>query len=202
MAACAITITGTSGSVVIEYYIGTTRHSMTASFGETIYINDVATTITYTNVDGDAAATSSCITITNLPANYYIIAWETEDSYTMNIDAIYLDAIEIPLTYAIDYNTEDWKDLAGAINSLVDPRFRVVAGRKLSSYRHTINNYIIVRVLGTQVPWIRTLNVDNDSLLGPRDDHNSYIKGVISTALPTGFESYSDYTEPIPLIDP
>ena len=46
MAACAITIGGTSGTVQINYILGGVAHTMNGSFGETIYINDAATSIT------------------------------------------------------------------------------------------------------------------------------------------------------------
>ena len=195
MASCAITIGGTSGSVVINYLLGAVAHTMTGSFGETIYINDTATAITYTNVSGDATASSVCVTITNLPTTCYIFDWSINtvvvgcDGFSYvpasdyTFDAVLLDSTVVPLT-STSYSEVSSTVLAQAINDLNDSRVEAVA-TKVTSGTGTREMYLIVKVTGTYVPQIRV-----NATIG---NHKLYLKGTVTVdCIPNGYTAFTN----------
>lgn len=196
MASCAITIGGTTGSVVINYTLSATAHSMTAIHGETIYINDAATAITYTTVSGNATASSGCVTITSLPVTCYTIDWVINTSVSgfngfgysattdTTFDAILLDSTVVPIT-SVALTELTPNTLTSAINALGDARISAVASKKVSNDGN-IEFYIIVQVTGTYLPSVR-MNATNS--------HKMYLKGVVSAdCTPTGYDEIVDYS--------
>lgn len=196
MASCAITIGGTTGSVVINYTLSATAHTMTAIHGETVYINDAATAITYTTISGNATASSGCVTITSLPITCYVIDWVTNTSIAgfngfgysattdTTFDAILLDTTVVPIT-SVALTELTPNALTTAINELGDARISAVASKKVTN-DDSLEFYIIVQITGTYLPSVR-MNATNS--------HKMYLKGVISAdCLPTGYDEIIDYS--------
>ncbi len=205
MASCLITIGGTSGGVIINYTLGGNALSMNGGFGQSLYINDTATDITYTTTSGDATASSGCVTITDLPYECYILNWETRDitfrtqAYPLKFDTIYLDAedLAIPLS---EYDRHNLEGLAININELGDARIKAIAGKTVQApLRGSFNHYLLVRVQGAMIPKLRILNVDTDL---PRAAHYGYVEGVVQAdcSIDVDFTTYDicDYTAPAP----
>ena len=74
MALGLITVTGTTGKVQIYYKIGVVNYTITAGPG-TLGIEDTAVDVKYTQLSGNAVATSAIFIITNSPFNYYLVSW-------------------------------------------------------------------------------------------------------------------------------
>ena len=179
MAACLITISGTSGILELKYNIGANPYSIRTSLG-TLYIEDTATSVTYTRLSGDVVAASLCLTITSLPANYYKLSWKgiCTDQYIINAVALGLTETTLPNTmFPISMQT-----LIDNVNNSSIPEFKIVG------YKYVFNPIMdledveisyIARVLGTNIPYLKVRNSDSTT--------NIYIKGVTSVALPAGF---------------
>jgi len=199
MPSCVVTVTGTTGSVEIRYILTGTAHVMTGIFGETLYINDAATEITYTNISGNAAASSACVTITNLPSACYIVDWSL-----LFLDAIngvygYLNNTNYTFTGVIinnvlsaiapiNYNTLTPNTLANAINNLNNYRLKATAVRSIISTN--FNEYFLVlKTIGSFIPEVKINN--------PSGNHTLYLKGVVSgSCLPVGYTAI-DICNPI-----
>ena len=122
MALCSITISGTSGSVLINYVdAGTVARTLTAGLG-TLSIDDAGSDYTFTTLSGDATLTSGCISFTEVELNCYILSWELNEFNTLDNADFKFDAVEIGST---SYNMTDVNypfcnilTLADSINSL------------------------------------------------------------------------------------
>lgn len=182
MAACKITVTGTSGIIRIDYTVSGTPYSIETSIGE-FYIEDTATDVTYTTLSGDLIATDdSCLgtPIAELPANCYLILWKNLQATNYKIDAIVLgsEIITIPDTTF----PESFSLLADAVNNLNDSRVKVT-GYKMEYVSFGVsNNYYIFKVLGTNAPILRIKNTDETGYI--------YIYGEsTSCTLPSGYRA-------------
>lgn len=187
MAACQINVTGTTGSVLIQYTINLNNHKILGYIGDLIYIDTTSTNITYTNIDGNAIAASGCVTITNLPSTCYSINWETDSNYAnckipKTFTQLKLGASTFTLN--ADYN-KNAATLANNINTLNSSAITALASIGASSIRSTINNNIIIKVYGADIPEFKIFNVDGN--------HNLYIKAEVmgSCTIPVDYEIYS-----------
>ena len=194
MAACLITISGTSGSVVLNYTLNVNKESQTASIGDVIYIDSTATAVTYTTVNGDAIASSGCLTVTALPFACHEVSWETNDilvrtpPITFKFDAVLLDDEVLTLPTTSNYDRYSLDTLASNINNIGDDRIKAVAGKGVDSNRNTINFYLILQVKGTMIPWLRIKNEDTGL---PRAAEYLYLKGVTAAdCSPSGYTLY------------
>lgn len=201
MASCVITISGTSGEVLIKYKLSGVNHTMTGGFGQTIYINDTATDIYWKTVSGDAAAASGCVTITELTYTCYQIDWEsynfiqTTPPFSLKFDSVYLDNTQITITSS-DVNRYTLDGLAATINDLDDDRVKAVAGKVSQSNRNTFNYSLILKVEDPYEPSLRIINSDVSL---PRDDQFLYIKGATAlSCLPVDYTEFT-YCETTPL---
>lgn len=179
MAACLITITGTSGEVRIDYLDGIISKHVTSGIG-TMYLEDTYTNVTYTTISGDAIASSLCFTITALPYNYYMLSWRGICSEGYTIVKAILGIVE----YTIP-DTEfpiSKENLIMNINNASIPEFKIVG------YKYNYNGIMpisnirisyIVRTLGTEIPYLKVRDLTNETSL--------YIKGTSSIELPVGF---------------
>lgn len=198
MAACLISITGTSGSVLIRYIIGDNPNTITADIGDPIYIDDTSLEVTYTTLSGDAIASSGCITITELPSACYLYEWETlarvicsaggvtsySDPIEMNFTDILIDGEEVvipPVAYST--STGAAIELGTSINSVADERFELVAYKEVASVRNTTNYSVVLRVINVDIPELIVTNVDTST--------RQYIKGAVSACLPAGFTEFT-----------
>jgi hypothetical protein len=188
MASCQITITGTTGSVQIRYYLGDIFNTITAKPGDPVYVDSTVTLVTYTRLSGDAAATSGCLSITNLIQSCYIFMWETPKPTcdTGNVfDAIILGST----TYVIDEVsiTNSYFSLAESLSTLGQESIIPYSG-KAERLDTRMKNYLVVQTLGTDIPYLRIKNTTTT--------FNMYLKGVTSVCSPNGYTAI-DVCQPV-----
>lgn len=189
MASCQITIAGTSGEVVIKYTLSGNNITTNAFFNSLIYIDSAATNVTYTTLSGDAACSSLCVTITNLPLKYYLFQWETFEivdklflqsaaysMYDMSLNKFILGASVTTMSNNTKYNMSDWKVFADEITALDNTYLEIISGKQKMSTRNTKENYFILQVLGTDVPSLEFKNVN-----AGRDDFFLTLTGKLIT---------------------
>lgn len=190
MAACLITVSGTSGIIRINYTLSGIPYYIDTSIGS-FYIDDTSTDVTYTTLTGDLiAADSGCLTpsIVELPANYYEISWlNVIDSGYNTIDKLFLGYEgegEITLSDITFPNSK--KYLGQSINQAGDNRVKTVAYKSIiSEDSSTVGYSYILKVLGTERPDIRVRNLDDTSYI--------YIHGVsTSSTIPSGYTLLSE----------
>jgi hypothetical protein len=182
MAACLITVTGTSGIIKVDYKISAIDYSIQTSIGS-FYIDDTATDVTYTTITGDLVATSGCLTITELSANYYLLSWKgiSADNYKtasilLGSEEIVLPEVSFPIT---------GKNLPPAVNNLEDVRVSIIGFKIVFLGYNPIPEYgyeqnYIFKVLGTDIPILKVKNADDTSYI--------YIYGEsTSSTLPSGY---------------
>ena len=121
MSSCAINITGTIGSVTINYKLDGISNSMTGTAGQTLYINSEATDVTYTNLNHlitDASAESDCISLEPLHSGYYVLSWETSHLTNLFIDKLIIGNDEYSFKTPVSFNTKNPHDLCDAVEEL------------------------------------------------------------------------------------
>lgn len=190
MASCLVSITGTSGSVQLNYLLSGIPQLMTGNVGDSIYINDIATSVTYTTLSGDAVASSLCETITALPQTCYIFSWGLNGiPYSPSIIGFLQDAqfnftgvglndsfVSIPSTPYTAYTPDA---LAYEINSLNNPLIEAVAKMTIFTTNRK-EHFLIVKTTSTTIPELRITNSFGEHLL--------YLKGVVTLdCLPSGY---------------
>lgn len=195
MAACLITISGTSGEVRLDYKVATVPKHIIAGIG-TFYLDDTVTSVTYTTLLGDAIASSLCLTITNLPNTCFKMFWKGLPNLNYKIDALIFNNTEIIPLELVNFpysNTE----IIGAVNSVNDTRFKITkylisnADSKYSNDNSNISFSYILQTQGTIVPQLRVKNADNTGFI--------YIHGVVSTCSPVGYIEVNTCEPVIPL---
>ncbi len=169
MAACLITITGTSGLLKIDYKIGVDLYSIETSIG-TLYIEDTATDVTYTTISGDLVASSGCLTITDLPASCYKMLWEdvylpgyTLESIILDTNEYSLPSIAFPQSAPLTEYGGSALQLVEAINNLNLDVLKVIG------YKTTvtgINAYVskyeyLFKILGSGSPILKVKNASS-----------------------------------------
>lgn len=185
MSACLITTGGTSGTLRIDYTLGSDANVIFSTHGDIIYVDSTATSVTYTTLTGDVTATSGCLTVTSRPINYYLITYDRINNDTSTYDpqftAVMLDNSVNALSPTITAKLSGIVALFAAINTtLANDNIKIVGYKVALATPSTVyyNVGLIIRVIGTQVPSLR--------LTSPYSNI-SYLKGVTSTALPAGF---------------
>lgn len=187
MASCLVTVSGTSGSVLIKYVDSSAvAHRVISDITTSLYIKDGGTNYTYTTLSGDAIASSLCITINELPTNHYIISWENVRSVPQRYIGQKFDAVILgSTTTSIDtsmYPFDPTLKIINNINTLNLEDFKITGYKIVTPTNSTdpFKYYLIVQVLGTDIPYIRINNTNNTMPL--------YLKGVYTaTALPAGY---------------
>lgn len=182
MAACLITISGTSGQVTLKYKIAAIPKSLTTGIGS-IYIEDTATEVTYTTISGDATAASLCLTITNLPYVCYNMAWTGLKNTGYKIDRVILGGTSLVIADT-NFPRSD-ESIISAINALNNDNVKItkylITNRSAiytGNEDQVIYSYII-RILGSDIPQFRVKNSTNTGYI--------YIHGVSSTCTPVGY---------------
>lgn len=180
MAACLITVSGTSGELIINYKISTTSYSIRTGIG-TLYIEDTATAVTYTTLSGDVIASSGCLTITNLAFNCYKLSWKgiVTDNYKFVSVTLGTDTLSIPGDVVFP---ESKLSLVDAVNSIGDDRIKITqysVGVPSGSTIFAAERDYIIRVIGTDIPIFKIKNSDNSSYI--------YLHGVSSACSITGY---------------
>ena len=184
MAACLITVTGTSGVIRINYTISGTPYTIETSIGS-FYIDDTATDVTYTTLSGDLiAADSGCLTpaIADLPASCYLVSWSEISAPGYIIDRVYLGYETGGFTIADTPFPNSLYNLVDSINNADDDSVKVIGIK--TSWNNTLENFscaYLLKVLGNQPPNLRVRNADSTQEI--------YIHGVLQAdCLPiTGF---------------
>lgn len=166
MAACLITISGTTGEVVIKYKIGGTDYTVRANIG-TLYIEDTATDVTYTTISGDAIASSGCLTVTALPFTCYEVVYGGLTAINHQFDKVEYNNKTYTLTDGISfpnnvYNFIDEVNDLG-VDDLKITHYKVEA-TTMDIYSPVIYS-IIFRMIGAFPPTLTILNNDTNSEL-------------------------------------
>lgn len=174
-AACDITITGTSGSVTIFYTLNTNLDSVTGFVGDIVYISKDAVNVYYVTNSGDAVPDTTCLVIGESNYNCYQFHWELPSDGSnppLNdafFDKMYLGSNEWNLSLVPPY-VEDPSLLCLAIDAVNTPLFK---SNNDCRYTNDLNRFIIVKVIGTNIPKIR---INNPTGLG---DAYLYIYGEL-----------------------
>lgn len=171
MAACLITVTGTSGVIRINYTISGTPYTIETSIGD-FYIEDTATSVTYTTLSGDLIASSLCLTITELAASCYLVSWSGISAPGYVIDRVYLGYETGGFVIADTTFPNTLYDLVDSINNANDDSVKVIGIK--TSWNNTFENFscaYLLKVLGTEPPNLRVRNAD--------DTERIYIHGVL-----------------------
>lgn len=191
MASCLITIGGTSGSVQINFTLAGVPNTINAGFGTTQYIEDTATAITWSTISGDATASSACVTIVHLTVGCYLYSWETIGNSNTEANSMVFDGIEfnnvLTAIPELDYtNGEGYTGLASLLTDLQDNRLKVMSGKRVMSTRSSLNNYMILQIVGSVIPMIR--------ITDPLYSHHLYLKGTLQTdcTTPVGYTEYNN----------
>jgi len=170
MAACLITVSGTSGVIRIDYTISGTPYSIQTSIGS-FYIDDTATDVTYTTLSGDLIATDSgCLTpaIAELPASCYLISWENLPITGYIANAVLLGQDTITISDTTFPNSK--LVIVDSINGADSNNVKVVGYLFSSVGLNTVSSYLL-KVLGSELPILRVRNSNNTEFI--------YIHGVL-----------------------
>lgn len=165
MATCLISITGTSGKARVDYKIGSNSYSITSTIGG-FYLEDTATDITYSTIEGDAVASSLCFTITELDYTCYTILWKKIIANGYKFDAVILGDQIIPITEVIFNSSPEL--LTNSINSSGDERVKIVdytisTTNPLDSASSTYT--YVFSVLSNNIPILRAKNSDSTGFI-------------------------------------
>lgn len=180
MAACLITITGTSGRVLINYTESTIDKKLIAEKGN-IYLDDVTVTnITYSTIEGDLIVSSACFIVTSVPFVCYKISWDYNDLVGYNFVSIDLDGIIIPITPVSFPNSK--YGLASSVNLLLDDRIKITQGFSNTSSQPT-NTIMIVKTISFNAPIFR---ID-----GPDPDDSIYLIGEVVSCSNVGYTNFN-----------
>lgn len=196
MAACLITVSGTSGELVLKYKISSVDYQIVTGIG-TFYIEDTATDVTYTTISGDVTAASGCLTVTSLPFTYYKFDWTGLSCKTYKTDKLIVGAVDTTLD-PLSFQNLNLSYFAEFVNTLGDPNLKVTAIKSvvglpfLETYDPRDDYYsFILRIIGPDIPELKIKNTDNTNFI--------YIKGLVElSAVPTGYTPV-DLCETFPL---
>lgn len=200
MSSCAINITGTTGSVTINYKLDGVSNTMTGAAGQTLYINSEATDVTYTNLNHlttDASAESDCIDLEPLHTGYYVFSWETSNLVNLYIDKLVIGDDEYTFAKPIYFNIKNLHDVCDAIEALeLGNNIISTSYYSFRTKRGTTLNRFILKVDGPKNVFFRVKNIISEGILT-----YLYIKGV-DTLDPvperyTACSSYIKYLENI-----
>lgn len=183
MSACAITLGGSSGSLIINYILGSNANTVTANFGDSVYIDTTATAVTYTTLTGNLTASSGCLTITGITQICYEFDWESTsgiDPLALVFNNVILDTTPVSIS-STGYNGNfSITGIITSIKTLADPRIQLMSYKTAASGRGTTNNNLIIKIVGNYIP---TLQVNN-----PGQSHNFYLQSTVASAcVPSGY---------------
>lgn len=187
MAACLVTVSGTSGSVLIQYVDGSSvSHSIISDITTSLYISDTGSDYTFTTLSGDAIASSGCVTLTEIEINHYILSWEIvrtvpQRSVGQVFDAVVIGSTTTPID-EVSFPYDPSLDVIKSINALNLPNIKATGYKIVDDTDITVplQYFVILKVTGTDIPYIRISNSDAS--------HNIFLKGVYTaTALPAGY---------------
>jgi hypothetical protein len=183
MAACIVNITGTSGTLKLNYTLSAVQYSIETGIVPvgTLFIDSAATSVTYTTLSGDviAAAGAGCaLSITAAPLVCSNLSWDaniTASGYVAN--GILLGSSIIPIAEA------KWPGsgsiLIDSINNANDDRVKVI-GYKSNSGSLLSYSYIL-KYIGASAPQLMVRNSANTAYI--------YVPSILSSCTVP-----SDYT--------
>lgn len=193
MASCLITTGGTNGTLRINYNLSGIPVTAYHNFGDTIYIEDTATDITYTTLTGDVTAASGCVTITELEMICYLFKYDRltndDSSYDPKFDAVVVGATINAITETSTKFIHSPELVYAINNTLADETIKITAVKfvEINDY-HDI--YFIMRIVGSDVPMLRIKSPNNNY---------SYLIGTVSVdCVPSGYYDYNICTTPAP----
>lgn len=190
MAACLITVAGTSGTLRLDYKIGVDSYSIDTSVGS-FYIEDTATDVTYTTLTGDVTASSLCLTVTELPVTCYKLSWKGLDTYNYRTAELEIGALSFILP-EISF-PQTGTSLADAINNLNTSVVKVIGYKRSynATYTYPFQYDYLLQVLGSEAPILVVKNSDDSGFI--------YIYSAVTTCDTTGYAAI-DYCSTIPVL--
>lgn len=189
MASCSISINGTSGSVLIRYNLTTGAHTMSGLEGDTLYIDDAATEVTYATLSGDAIAESECVTITEATTSYYLFEWETigiDNTISNGMTFYQIITSEGEFSFPnVDFTkNKAWTELALAIGNIGNEGITPKSGKQTLTGRGTAIESIVIQVVSESTPELKLVTTTSELFL--------YLKGVVSAdSIPEGFTEFN-----------
>jgi hypothetical protein len=184
MAACLVTISGSSGILKLNYIISSVAYSIETGVG-TLYIESTATSVTYTTLSGNVTAASSCLTITAAPAVCNLLMWK---GLNTNPQGYVADAIILGSETTLITGTS-WPNSGGGlidnINNVTYDKVKVIGYKRdlsIVNEEYSYEYYYILRTLGTDTPMLRVRNFDSTGYI--------YIPSTLSAscAIPEDYE--------------
>ena len=179
MAACLVTISGSSGLLKLNYTISAVAYSIETGVG-TLYIESTATGVTYTTLSGNVTAASSCLTITAAPSVCNLLMWKglSTDPQGYVADAIILGSETTLITETSWPNSRS--TLIDSINNLSYDKVKVIGYKTGGNY--DFETYYILRTLGIDTPILRVRNFDSTGYI--------YIPSTLlaDCTLPSGYD--------------
>jgi hypothetical protein len=165
MAACIVNITGTSGTLKLNYTLSSVQYTLETGIVPvgTLWIDSAATNVTYTTLSGDVIASpgAGCsLTITAAPPLCSLLTWDgkvTTSGYVAN--AIIIGSIVVPITETSWPNSGSM--LVNSINNASSDAIKVIGYKNNST---TSYSYIL-RSIGSNVPQLRVRNADNTGFI-------------------------------------
>ncbi len=185
MAACLITITGTTGTLELRFKLSGVDKTIIFNESNLITVDDATVTdVTYT-ADGDMVATSGCLTITDEPATCRLWYWKDLDLENYEIDAVVVESTVTEITNVpIDSTITE---IAETINSSTTYRTKVLGIKSdivmdgIEAFPTSNETFIKIRVFGTDEPFLRLKELSSSSYL--------YVPSTSTTC------DLTDYTE-------
>lgn len=192
MAACLITTGGTSGTLRIDYKLGSDSNTIFSNYGDIIYIDDSATDITYTRLSGDVTAASGCVTITARPQTCYKFIYDTVDGTSLPTDST-IDAIVVGTTYTFteaSYRLSGTEAIIYGINTeLNNDNIKVTAIKVDQLTEPYFNVSLIVKIIGTDIPRLRIVTTNGNYV---------YLIGTVSVdCVPSGYIDLNTSSIPV-----
>ena len=182
MATCLVTISGTSGEVLIKYTdVGAVNRYVKAGLGQ-LYLDDTGSDYEWSTLSGDAAAASGCITLREVPVDCYLFSWQRllKDEITdAEVDAFIWNSTTYTFSTLCTF-PRSYGRIAAAINSLNESDFKAAAFKEVYTTDKS-EQFLIVKVRGGDAPKLRITN--------EAGTHFMYLIGESSTCLP------AEYTE-------
>jgi hypothetical protein len=163
MASCQVDIIGTSGTVYIQYTLGSNLNTLTSNYGDTVYIDDTATNLGYVTTSGDAVPSSMCLSIDPIDLTYLQFKWETIGKHAdTDLKFFFTEINELVFDDSVGFNKSDLTDLCQQIKNTLPSavRFYILSEE---SERFSFINTLIVQSMEDTPLELTVLNEEQDT---------------------------------------
>ena len=180
MAACLITVTGTSGKIYLQYKESSVAKSLLLGIGSIFLDDSTVTDLTYTVITGDVAISSSCLTLVSKPIVCCKLSWDISNLKDYKFVSFSLDGEEYTINPVSFVNS--FYQLAKAVNELQISEIKITEGIQsiIGEYGRT---QMILKVISDDLPVFKIANSDNTVFI--------YLKTVTATCSNTGYTQFN-----------